>query len=183
MMRAGIYRTALLVLIGFICSNPQSALAAELGGIAKRPPIEGADAEHRIVHKDRQSPADEPISGDRFHSADQGNQVLGISLSLLTATRERPIFSPTRRPPPLPPVQVTAAPSFDLRPKFSLIGAISGEHESIAILQDETTKVIIRLRTGESHSGWTLQMADGREVTLQNDRETLILGLPSPPTK
>src|SRR3954467_6929548 len=46
-----------------------------------------------------------------------GNPLWGISLNALTATRERPIFSPSRRPPaPTPPALVVAAPLLPLPP-------------------------------------------------------------------
>ena len=64
------------------------------------------------------------------------------------------------------------------RPPLALVGAIAEEHEGIAIFLDETTKRIIRLKTGESHDGWTLRSVRGREVTLQKDHQTAVVGLP-----
>jgi hypothetical protein len=63
-------------------------------------------------------------------------------------------------------------------PSFALLGAIAGEKEEIAILLDETTKIVVRLRRGESHSGWTLRSVKGREVTLEGYRQTAILAFP-----
>jgi hypothetical protein len=112
------------------------------------------------------------------------NPMSAIALASLTATQERPIFSSTRRPPPPvrpPPVQPLALPSPPTnqprRPLLALIGTIAGETEDIAIFLDETTKGIVRLRTGESHSGWALSSAKGREATLQRQGETVILAL------
>jgi hypothetical protein len=113
------------------------------------------------------------------------NPLWAISLESLTHTWERPIFSPSRRPPavvvaPRPvrfqPVVKTDRPR---EPSFALLGAIVGEKEEIAILLDETTRVIIRLRRGESHSGWTLRSVKGREVTLDGYRKTAILVFPN----
>jgi hypothetical protein len=69
------------------------------------------------------------------------------------------------------------------QPSFALLGAVTGEKEDIAIFLDETTKIIVRLRRGESHSGWTLRSVKGREVTLDGYRETAILALPNSPPK
>jgi hypothetical protein len=50
-------------------------------------------------------------------------------------------------------------------------------------LMDGFTKVIIRLKTGESYAGWTVQSVRPREVTLQKEQRTTILVLPGPPAK
>jgi hypothetical protein len=113
------------------------------------------------------------------------NPLWAIPFESLTHTWERPIFSPLRRPPavvvaPRPiqfqPVVTTDRPR---EPSFALLGAIVGEKEEIAILLDETTRVVVRLRRGESHSGWTLRSVKGREVTLDGYRQTAILLLPN----
>jgi hypothetical protein len=118
----------------------------------------------------------------------RGNPLWAIPLRSLTATRERPLFTPSRRPaqptvaggplvegsPPPPP----AGPD---RPQLTLVGAISGETEGIAIFLEQNTRDIVRLRTGESHpSGWTLRSVKGREAALVKDEETVILALPAP---
>ena len=178
-------RTALLVMFGFFCSDLQPSSAADTAVGIKRAPVAGPGSPDRSVAEQglfRESNG--LVAEDRFRetagSMDRSNPLQRVPLSSLTATRERPIFSPTRRPTSRPqPAPVVA--SVDLgRPNFSLVGAISGEHEDIAILRDETTKVIIRLRTGESHSGWTLQTANGREVTLQKSGKTAVVTLPHP---
>ena len=65
------------------------------------------------------------------------------------------------------------------RPRLSLVGTVGGE-PGIAVFVDQATQAIVRLRTGEGHDGWVLRTVDGREVTLQNDRDTAILTLPRP---
>ena len=118
-----------------------------------------------------------------------GNPLWAVPLSSLTATRERPIFSQSRRPPPQP---VAAAPVMQARPpppppppreperpRLSLVGTVGGE-QGIAVFVDQATQAIVRLRTGEGHDGWVLRTVGGREVTLQNDRDTAVLSLPKP---
>jgi general secretion pathway protein N len=121
------------------------------------------------------------------HAAVQsGNPLWAVPLSALTATRDRPIFSASRRPPPPPaaarPVMpVQSAPPRAVepqRPRMSLVGTVAGA-EGIAVLVDQTTQAIVRLRTGEGHQGWVLRAVGAREVTLQNDRTTAVLSLPS----
>jgi general secretion pathway protein N len=119
----------------------------------------------------------------------RGNPLWAIPLRSLNQTRERPIFSPSRRPPPPavagpPPVETAAPPPPPAgpdRPRLSLVGAVAGESEGIAIFLDQATNDIVRLRTGETHpSGWTLRSVKGREATLQKERESVILALPAP---
>jgi general secretion pathway protein N len=118
--------------------------------------------------------------------AQTGNPLWAVPLSALTVTRERPLFSASRRPPPLPVaarpvVQVRAAaapPRPPQPPRLQLVGTVASG-EGIAVFVDQTTQTILRLRTGEGHDGWVLRAVRPREVTLQNDRDTAILALPS----
>jgi general secretion pathway protein N len=127
-----------------------------------------------------------PANPSRGGREVRGNPLWAIPLKSLTATRERPIFLPSRRafapavagPPPPPPPP--APPKEPDRPRLALVGAVVGEAEGIAVFLDQTTQAIVRLRTGENHSGWILRSVQGREATLQKDRETVLLALPAP---
>ncbi|RXH12139.1 hypothetical protein EAS56_18790, partial [Bradyrhizobium guangzhouense] len=74
-----------------------------------------------------------------------------------------------RAPPPPKPVE---AP-----PPLALVGAVVGEGDAIAILINRTDQKVVRLRQGESVSGWSLTSVQPREVTFkQGDRsEVLVL--------
>jgi general secretion pathway protein N len=119
-----------------------------------------------------------------------GNPLWAVPLSTLSVTRERPIFSPSRRPPPpvvVPPVVVAKPPPppppkpvEPERPALVLVGTVANDGEGIGVFLDQTTKIVIRLRTGEGHAGWILLSVRGREATLQNTRNTVILALPTP---
>ena len=61
-----------------------------------------------------------------------------------------------------------------------MVGAIASETEGFAVFLDQATNNVIRLKTGQDHSGWVLQSVKGREVTLQKDRRTMTLVLPQP---
>jgi len=122
-------------------------------------------------------------------AARAGNPLWAVPLSTLTLTRDRPIFSSSRRPPAppvaaapvmrAPPPPPPPAPREPERPRLSLVGTVGGE-QGIAVFVDQTTQSIVRLRTGEGHDGWVLRTVGGREVTLQNDRNTAVLALPRP---
>ena len=77
------------------------------------------------------------------------------------------------------PVEARAAASAAARPRLSLVGTVGGE-QGIAVFVDQATQAVIRLRTGEGHDGWVLRIVGGREVTLQNDRDTAVLTMPRP---
>jgi len=129
------------------------------------------------------------LSAARSVREPRGNPLWAIPLKSLTATRERPIFLPSRRafapavagPPPAapPPPPPPPAPAPE-RPRLSMVGAVIGDSEAIAIFVDQNDQSIIRLRTGENHLGWTLSAVKGREATLQKGRETIQLALPAP---
>ena len=120
----------------------------------------------------------------------RGNPLWAFPLISLNATRERPIFLPSRRPlaPPVvasPPPAAPAPPQPPPtpppeRPRLLLVGAVVGDAEAMAIFLDQNSQDIVRLRTGESHLGWTLSAVKGRETTLQKGKETMQLALPAP---
>lgn len=132
-----------------------------------------------------------PLPGDpRAPVREQrGNPLWAIPLKVLTATRERPIFLPSRRapapavagPPPAQPVAAPppAAPA-PQRPRLTLIGAVVGDGGGIAVFLDEATRDVVRLRTGESRDGWILRSVRAREATFEKDRETMVIALPVP---
>lgn len=117
-------------------------------------------------------------------SIGRGNPLWAIPLTSLSATKERPIFSPTRRPPAIAQQPSTnSSASLPNRPPFALVGVIAGDGGGVAIFRDETTKRTLRLKTGEAHLGWTLLALKGREATLRKEVKTAILTLPNPPAK
>jgi general secretion pathway protein N len=124
----------------------------------------------------------------RAEPADSGNPLWGVPLNQLSDTRERPIFSPSRRPPPRP---VAGTPRAELtraipkpveheRPALLLVGTVIGDEESIGVFVDNTTKEAVRLRAGQAHNGWMLRIVNRREVTLEKNEETATLALPQP---
>ena len=113
---------------------------------------------------------------------DRDNSLWSVALTSLAVTRERPIFSPSRRPRPTA-MKAIPLPTSSAQPPLVLVGAIAGEAEGIAIFQDKTTKNIVRLKPGESHAGWILQTVKAREVTLQNEQRGIVLALPTPLAK
>ena len=131
-----------------------------------------------------------PGAQPRIERSDpSGNPLWAIPLSALTATRERPLFLPSRRAPApavantpvaFAPPPAAPPPAEPESPQLVLVGAIASETEGFAVLLDQATNNIIRLKTGQDHLGWVLRTVKGREATLQKDRLTTTLVLPLP---
>jgi hypothetical protein len=162
-----------LILVGLITSlGLASAASQETSGSAAVTAAAGLN----ILRADPTNIRVNQTSGRR------ANPLWTIPLASLTAIGERPIFSPSRRPAPVASKAISASPAAT-QPQLALIGAIAGDDEGIAILMDGFTRAIIRLKTGESYSGWTLKSVRPREATLQNEQRTSVLMLPGPPAK
>jgi hypothetical protein len=116
-----------------------------------------------------------------------GNPLWAIPFGSLSITRDRPIFTPSRRPPA--PAVVVATPVFQPKvvvrppepehPNLALIGTVVGDSEGIGVFLDQATNNFIRIKTGEGHAGWILKSIKAREVTLEKGQQTETLRLPA----
>jgi general secretion pathway protein N len=117
-----------------------------------------------------------------------GNPLWTIPLSQLAVTRDRPIFSPSRRPPApvvaapiyVPPPAPRIAKAEPERPPLTLVGTIAGEKDAIAVFVLQGTGTTIRLHPNESHEGWVLLSVQGREATLQKAGASAVMALAPP---
>ena len=117
------------------------------------------------------------------------NPLWAIPLSALTATRTRPLFTPSRRAPvpvvasvpvAAPRSPPLAPPALAQHPNLTLVGTVAGQNEAVAVFIDTTTRDTVRLRTGEGHSGWILQSVEHSAATLQKGEQTETLAMPKP---
>ena len=114
-----------------------------------------------------------------------GNPLWGVPLKELSATREHPLFSATRRPPapPAPAAVYTVAsvakPAEPERPQLKLVGTIAGDGAGFGIFLDQSGNKAVKLKTGQSHNGWMLRQVRGREAVLEKNDETVVLVLPA----
>jgi general secretion pathway protein N len=115
-----------------------------------------------------------------------GNPLWAIPLSALTATRDRPLFSASRRPPivagptpaPPPQKQVDPAPPPPEQPSFTLVGTIVSP--SVAVLQGSNPDAISRLRVGEENDGWRVRGIDLRSIVVEKGAQSVKRDLPRP---
>jgi general secretion pathway protein N len=181
-MRGGRTFAFALIALALACGAPAFA-ALDSGG----PPSLGEIEQFPIVP--RAAPPAQPVLAQPAAPQPQtGNPLWAVPLRTLSATRERPIFSPSRRPPPAAvavapaePTPLVPRPAVPERPALALVGTIVGEGESIAIFYNPTTQTTIRLRLGQTDdTGWKLVAVDARTILLEKDRQSVTLALPAP---
>ncbi len=114
------------------------------------------------------------------------NPLWEISLETLQATRDRPLFSGSRRPPP-PPVVAAAPvvappppppPAEPEKPLFTLVGVVHGAEADVGLFLDQSGK-ILRLRIGQEQEGWVVRSVEVRKTVLQKDSQQVMLELPA----
>lgn len=96
------------------------------------------------------------------------NPVATQPLAGLSATRERPLFSPSRRPPAPPPPPVVAQDYFPPAagpPSLTLYGVVVDRDGAQALVRKTGGKVI-RLRVGDDIDGWTVAGIGSRRLAL-----------------
>jgi general secretion pathway protein N len=114
-----------------------------------------------------------------------GNPFSSIPLSALSATRDRPLFSVSRRPPdvpvvPPPPKQEAQPTPPPEQPSFTLMGTIVSNGGSVAVVQGSNADAISRLRVGEENNGWRVQGIGLRAIVVEKGAQSIELALPKP---
>lgn len=137
-------------------------------------------------------PGRRPLSGSTATNiapratSERGNPLWSIPLSKLSSTRDRPLFSASRRPPPravaaVPVVETVAPPPPPAPPeipRLALVGAVGNGTQSVAMFVDLATSNVVSVKIGENHAGWVLRQVKGREALLEKDDRPLWLSLP-----
>lgn len=108
-----------------------------------------------------------------------------LTLSDLSATRDRPLFSPSRRPPPVAvaPTKVKrtrSEPPAARPPAVNLAGVISGPDTLMAVLQSSQDRKILVVRPGGDVDGWKVSEVSARGMVLQHGDQQRKLVLPEP---
>jgi general secretion pathway protein N len=182
-----VYAIGFVMIAGALLSGARADMRyAALDGAA--PPGLGDVEQFPITP--RQAPLPPPPGAVPAQNPQQsGNPLWAVPLRTLSATRERPIFSPSRRPPPAAVAVVPAEPAapppprpaVPERPALALVGTIVGEGESIAIFFNTATRTTVRLRLGDvDDNGWKLVAVDARTTLLEKGRQSVTLALPAP---
>lgn len=96
---------------------------------------------------------------------------------------ERPLFSPTRRPPAAPPAPLDAPAPAALPlppPDLTLSGVITGGGSGIALVRRPQDAAPIHVALGGTVDGWTVAEIRPRAIVLTRDARSVTVGLPTP---
>jgi general secretion pathway protein N len=104
-------------------------------------------------------------------STPEANPLSTQPFEALSATRERPLFVPTRRPPTPPPVKAVQRsempPTPPAAPNIVLLGIIDeNDGESARALVRLGAGKPLRLRVGEDVAGWKVARIEARRLIL-----------------
>ena len=106
------------------------------------------------------------------------------SLDRLSATRERPLFSPSRRAPaPPPPPIVRPPPPPPEPPNVTLVGIVMDAEEARAIVQSGSKNEVRRVRVGDDIGGWKVAQIENRRLVLKLDSRQATFSMFSGPRK
>jgi general secretion pathway protein N len=101
------------------------------------------------------------------------NPILAQSIDSLSATRERPLFSPTRRPPappaaaaPVPIVRRADPAPPPSPPGVVLLGVVIGADIARAFLRFEPPDKTLRVEIGDDIGGWKVSRIEQHELVL-----------------
>lgn len=105
-------------------------------------------------------------------AATLANPLAAQPLDLLSATLDRPLFSPSRRPPPAPPSIVQAPAPAALAsspPTVVLLGVVMDGETARAVVRAGADKRLLRAQMGDDIDGWKVAQIDGRKVVLASE--------------
>jgi hypothetical protein len=103
-----------------------------------------------------------------------------LELDALSATRDRPLFAPTRRKAMPPPVlqtkpEVREVVQQSRKPHLTLTGIIASSSETIALLRDTSTSESIAVHSGETVGRWRVVINADHSVKLQDGSDEIQL--------
>ena len=170
-----------------VISSAAAAAAGPIDGPARpAPEVEGASAPPTEA-TGAAGLSEAPRAPDPGAKPRAGNPLWTVPLDALSATRDRPLFSASRRPPivavPIaapPPKQEVLAPPPPERPLLTLVGTIVSRKASVAMLQGSNAEAISRLRIGQENDGWRVHEIGLRSIVVEKGGQSIELGLPRP---
>jgi hypothetical protein len=114
-------------------------------------------------------------------SAVHGNPLWAVSLDLLPATRDRPLFSPSRRPLPPPEshrVETAAAiPAPSPPPSVVLLGIVADPKGAWALVRAGGSDKIVHARLGDAIAGWKVSEIESRRLVLSSEDRSVSFAL------
>ncbi|MBH0237845.1 hypothetical protein [Methylobrevis albus] len=140
-------------------------------------------------------------AGDGADAADAADLLLLNPLAAfgaddLAGFRDRPLFSPTRRPPPPFVEEVIEEPAYvepepeepmpEPPPNLALVGIVEAGPTAFAVVRDLDAGTVTSLRLGESLGRWRLAAVAADHIRLEDGTESqelriFVPGEPAPP--
>jgi hypothetical protein len=107
------------------------------------------------------------------------NPLAALSLDHLRATRDRPLFAPTRRPPPVVPVarRVVTPVTTVAPPDVVLVGIVTDQVGARAVVRSNKSGKLIRAQSGDEIEGWKVTLIEPRRMVLSHDDRSVNLAL------
>ena len=120
------------------------------------------------------APAADPAGQSEGHRdlAPPVSPLAAQPLDRVSNTRDRPLFSPTRRPPAPPPVVAAAPPPPPPPPDVALLGVVMAGEEARAVVRTGPAAKILRVGIGDDIGGWKVGQIEGRQLVLLLDGRT-----------
>jgi hypothetical protein len=172
-------RLLLFAFVFFAATDAQAGQTLPSGAPEMTAAIDGGSVADRSL-LERLEPVPAPLIPE---APIKSNPLWSIPLSALSETRDRPLFNPSRRPPPeilsVAPSN-TDTPLETEGPPFALIGTILGSKARVAVLLDQTNSRVTQLQQGKAESGWTALSVGARSIVLRNGDSLKTLSLPAP---
>lgn len=130
------------------------ALIAAILWIATKAAVAAGPAPQTEVHPDVAPPVT-PLAAQQ--------------LDRMSATRDRPLFSPTRRSPAPPPIVAAAPPPPPSPPDVALLGVVMDGETARAVVRAGPAAKILRVRIGDDIGGWKVGQIEARQLVLLLD--------------
>lgn len=119
------------------------------------------------------------------------NPLASIGAETMRSFIDRPLFSPSRRPPSPPPTPLAPAPVIRPEPsadQLRLLGTLLGPNGASALILDASTGVTSSMTQGETVSGWRIAAIEAALVRLERGAQSTVLalfrpGMPPPPAR
>jgi hypothetical protein len=87
-------------------------------------------------------------------------------LDRFSATRDRPLFSPTRRPPAPPVIVAAPPPPPPPPPNVALLGVVMDGEQAHAVVRAGPTEKVLRVSIGDDIGGWKVGQIEARKLVL-----------------
>jgi hypothetical protein len=111
--------------------------------------------------------ADAPPPPKDSSSIALSNPLAAQPLDRLSATVDRPLFSPSRHPTAPPAAQIPQLPAPSAPPpNLVLFGIVMDGERARAIIQVGAEKKMLRAQIGDDIGGWTVTQVEGRRLVL-----------------